>query len=109
MPRLGRFYQGPRSIEGKNLALSAWEGQEGHLGLDGAWWDAEELFEVAGEVGELFIAEVVGDAFGSFAILKTGVGEVQAHLAEALPDCGVIMFDEMAFEGSEGYTASTGE
>lgn len=77
--------------------------------MNGARWDAEVIFEVAGEVGELFVSEVVGDAFDALAGLEAGIGEVQTQFAKKLSDGDLIMFDEMALESAEGNAASVGE
>jgi hypothetical protein len=77
--------------------------------LNGARWDAEVIFEIAGEMGELFVSEVVGDAFDAFAVFEAGIGEVQAQFAKEFGDGDLIMFDEVAFESAEGNAAMAGE
>lgn len=82
------------------------------------WWDSGlnrarghtvEIFEIAGEMGELLVTEIVCDALDSLATLEAGIGEVQAHFAKTFADGDLIMLDEVALECAEGNTASVRE
>ena len=78
-------------------------------GLNSARRDTVEIFEIAGEVRGLFVAEIIGDELDLFAVLEAGIGKAEAQLTEEFPDGDLIMFDEMALEGAERNPASLSE
>ena len=77
--------------------------------MDGAGRDAVEALEIAGEMGELLVTQVVGDALDSFSVLEPGEGEAQAHSAKAFAEGDAVMFGEMALQCAERDTASMRE
>lgn len=66
-------------------------------------------FEVAGEVGELLVAEFQGDELDGFSGGETMVGDIEAIIPQPLPEGAAVGLAEMALDGPGGDAADEGD
>ena len=66
-------------------------------------------FEVAGEVGELLVAEFQGDELDGFSGGETMVGDIEAIIPQPLPEGAAVGLAEVALDGPGGDAADEGD
>lgn len=70
---------------------------------------AKTRFEIAGEVGGLLVAEIVGDGFDAGSVFEHDAGLFEAEIAEPVGKGDVVMLAKVALQGADRNLAELRE